>query len=80
MAQPVLGDDTARFVQPRGLVFVTVLWVVALAWAVCRGLYLLVLLAFGIRPTAADIVTIAESAIMRAHVPIKRGFIAVLLR
>ena len=64
VAQPVLGDDTVRFVQPRGLVFVTVLWVVALAWALCRGLYVLVLLAFGIRPTAADIVTIAASLLL----------------
>jgi hypothetical protein len=46
------------------MVFVTVLWVVAVIWAVCRGLYVLMLLAFGIRPTAADIVTIGESLLV----------------
>ena len=63
---PVLGppDDTVTFFQPRGLVFVTVLWVVAAAWLVCRGLYLLALLAAGIRPTAADIAGIAESLLV----------------
>ena len=52
------------FAQPRGMVFVTMLWVAAGVWAVCRGLYVLILLAFGIRPTAADIVTIAESLLV----------------
>jgi hypothetical protein len=66
VASPILGpaDDTVPFVQPRGMVFVTVLWVVAVVWAVCRGLYVLVLLGFGIRPTAADIGTIAESLLV----------------
>lgn len=58
------ADDTALFFQPRGLVFVTMLWVIAAAWAVCRGLYVVILLAFGIRPTAGDIVTIAESLLL----------------
>jgi hypothetical protein len=40
------------------------LWVIAAAWAICRGLYLLVLLAFGIRPTAGDITTVAESLLL----------------
>jgi hypothetical protein len=68
MAQPhpLLGptEDTVTFIQPRGMVFVTMLWVIAAAWAVCRGLYLLVLLSFGIRPTAADITTVAESLLL----------------
>ena len=65
-AEPVIGpvEDTAIFFQPRGMVFVTVLWVIAVVWAVCRGLYVLVLLACGIYPTAADIVTIAESLLV----------------
>jgi hypothetical protein len=46
------------------MVFVTVLWVVAVVWTVCRGLYVVTLLAFGIRPAAADIVTIAESLLV----------------
>jgi hypothetical protein len=64
--EQILGpaDDAVTFFQPRGMVFVTMLWVAAVAWAVCRGLYVLVLLAFGIRPTAADIVTVAESLLV----------------
>lgn len=65
-AEPVIGpvDDTAIFVQPRGMVFVTMLWVIAIVWAVCRGLYVLILMAFGIHPTAADIVAVAESLLV----------------
>lgn len=65
-AEPAIGpaEDTAIFCQPRGMVFVTWLWAIAVAWAACRGLYLLVLLAFGIRPVAADIVSIAESLLI----------------
>jgi hypothetical protein len=64
--QQVIGpaDDTAVFFQPRGMVFVTMLWVIAVVWAVCRGLYVVILLAFGIHPTAGDIVTIAESLLL----------------
>jgi hypothetical protein len=64
--EPVLGpvDDTVTFFQPRGLVFVTVLWVIAAVWLVCRGLYVLMLLAFGIRPTAADIATVAANLLI----------------
>jgi hypothetical protein len=64
--QQVIGpaDDTALFFQPRAMVFVTMLWVIAAAWALCRGLYVLILLAFGIHPTAGDIATIAESLLL----------------
>jgi hypothetical protein len=64
--EPVLGpaDDTVTFFQPRGLVFVTVLWVIAAVWLVCRGIFVLVLLAFGIPPTAGDIVTIPENLLV----------------
>jgi hypothetical protein len=58
------AEDTAIFIQPRAQVFVTWLWVIAVLWAAARGLYVLVLLAFGIRPTAGDIVTIAESLLV----------------
>jgi hypothetical protein len=58
------GEDATTFFQPRGLVFVTMLWVIALAWLACRALSVLVLLAFGTRPTAGDIVTIAESLLV----------------
>jgi hypothetical protein len=65
-AQPILGpaDDTVTFFQPRGLVFVTMLWVIAAVWLVCRGIYVLALLAFGIRPTVHDISTLAESQLV----------------
>lgn len=65
-AEPILGavDDTTTFFQPRGLVFVTMLWVIAAAWLACRGVYLLALLAYGIRPTVHDITTLAESQLV----------------
>jgi hypothetical protein len=65
-AEPVIGpvDDTVTFFQPRGLVFVTMLWVVAAVWLVCRGVYVLALLALGIRPSVHDITTITESQLV----------------
>jgi len=76
--EPVLGpaDDTVTFFQPRGLVFVTVLWVIAAVWLACRGLYALVLLAFGIRPTADDIVTILQSLLV---VPVVSACVVLLI-
>jgi hypothetical protein len=64
--QPAIGpsDDATIFVQPRGTVFITMLWVIAAAWAVFRGAGVLVGLLFGVRPTADDIVTIGESLIV----------------
>jgi hypothetical protein len=64
--QPAIGpsDDATIFFQPRGMVFVTMLWVIAIAWAVCRGLWVAVELLFGVRPQAADIASIAESLIV----------------
>jgi hypothetical protein len=50
--------------------------VIAAGWAVCRGLYVLVLLAFGIRPTAADITTIAESLLI---VPVVAACVVILI-
>lgn len=63
---PVIGpaEDTAGFFQPRGQVFVTMLWVIAIGWAICRGLWILIAMAFGSRPGADDIATIAESLIL----------------
>jgi hypothetical protein len=54
---PILGptDDTVHFFQPRGMVFVTMLWVIAAGWLVFRGLYLLMLMAFGIHPSSGEI-------------------------
>ena len=64
--QPAIGpsEDAAIFVQPRGTVFVTMLWVIAIAWAICRGLLVLVALPFGVRPDAGDIASIGESLIV----------------
>jgi len=64
--QPAIGpsDDTTIFFQPRGMVFVTMLWVIAIAWAVCRALMLGITLLVGGRPQAGDIAAIAESLIL----------------
>jgi hypothetical protein len=61
----VLGpaDDTVTFFQPRALVYVTMLWVVAAVWAACLGLVALVRFGLGDPPTAGDIVTYAELAL-----------------
>ena len=63
---PVIGpaEDATLFFQPRGQVFVTMLWVSAAAWALCRGLWLLIALLFGAPPEPADIVPVAESLIV----------------
>jgi len=65
-AEPVLGpaDDATIFFQPRGMVFVTMLWVIAVVWSVCLAVTLAVLWAFGIHPGPGDIVTIAESLLL----------------
>ena len=62
----VLGpaDDTVTFFQPRAMVYVTMLWVVAAVWVVCLGLFVLVRLAFGDAPAAADIGTYAQVALI----------------
>jgi hypothetical protein len=63
---PVLGplDDTVTFFQPRAEVFVTMLWVIAAVWTVCRGIYLLIRLGMGTRPDAGDIPGVAESLLV----------------
>ena len=63
---PILGptDDTVHFFQPRGMVFVTMLWVIAAGWLVFRGLFLLVQMAFGIHPSAADIASTAANLLV----------------
>jgi len=58
----VLGpaDDTVTFFQPRAMVYVTMLWVVAASWIVCLALFTLVRLALGDAPAAGELVTYAE--------------------
>jgi hypothetical protein len=62
----VLGpaDDTVTFFQPRAMVYVTMLWVVAAVWAACLVLFVLVRLVLGDPPAAGDIVTYAELALI----------------
>ncbi len=75
---PVLGplDDTVTFFQPRGEVFVTMLWVISAVWLVCRALYVLVRLALGTRPGAGDIAGLAESLLV---VPLVATCVVILL-
>lgn len=81
-AEPVIGpaDDATIFFQPRGMVFVTMLWVLAVAWTVCLVLLLAGLWAFGIRPGAGHIVTIAESLLLVPAVGAGLGILAVWRR
>jgi hypothetical protein len=62
----VLGpaDDTVTFFQPRAMVFVTMLWVSATLFAAGLGLHLLIRVAIGHPPTAADVVTTLELALI----------------
>ena len=62
----VLGpaDDTVTFFQPRAMVYVTMLWVIAAVWVVCLALFVLVRVALGDGPTAGDIVTYVEVALI----------------
>lgn len=62
----VLGpaDDTVTFFQPRAMVYVTMLWVVAAVWILCLGLFLAVRLALGDSPTVGELITYAEMALI----------------
>jgi hypothetical protein len=62
----VLGqaDDTVSFFQPRALVYVTMLWVVAAVWALCLALFVLLRVVLGDPPAAGDIVTYLELALI----------------
>jgi hypothetical protein len=58
------GEDATTFFQPRALVFVTMLWVIALVWLLCTGLFVSILLLVGIHPEAGDILIIVESLLI----------------
>jgi hypothetical protein len=62
----VLGpdDDTVTFFQPRAMVFVTMLWVVAAVWDLTVATFVGILVAMGDRPTPAEIVTYIELALI----------------
>ena len=65
MTQPsISAEETAYFIQPRAQVFVTWLWVIGLTFALCRGLYVLVLLAFGVPPSVDDLAGTIESLLI----------------
>jgi hypothetical protein len=55
-----VGEDATTFFQPRAMVFVTMLWVIALGALVCLLVVVLVALAIGVRPTASGLVTALE--------------------
>jgi hypothetical protein len=58
----VLGpaDDTVSFFQPRAMVYVTMLWVVAAVWTFCLLLFVLLRGILGDPPAADEIVTYLE--------------------
>ena len=58
------GEDATLFTQPRAEVFVTVLWVCAAVFFVCRGLAVLVQVLLGHPPTLSELVVIAESMLV----------------
>ncbi|MCU7726556.1 BPS1 family protein [Actinoplanes sp. KI2] len=62
----VLGptDDTVKFFQPRAMVFVTMLWVIAAVWATALALHLLVRVATGYVPSGGTIVIYVEIALI----------------
>ena len=74
----VLGpaDDTVTFFQPRAMVYVTMLWVTAAVWVTCLGLHVLLRVALGDHPSAGEIVTYAEVALI---VPVVLAALILLL-
>jgi hypothetical protein len=58
------GEDATTFFQPRALVFVTMLWVIALVWLICTGAYVTVLFMAGIYPESGDILIMIESLLI----------------
>jgi hypothetical protein len=78
----VLGpaDDGVTFFQPRGMVFVTMMWVAAAIWAPCLGVYVLVRAALGVDLRPADLVTVLESLLIIPVVAAGAGILAVWRR
>ena len=74
----VLGpaDDTVTFFQPRAMVYVTMLWVMAAVWALGLGLDVLLRLAVGGSISGAEIVTYLEWALI---VPVVLAALVLLL-
>ena len=70
------GEDATTFFQPRAEVFVTMLWVSAAVFAVCRGLSVLVQVLLGDPPTVDDLIGVAESLLI---VPVVTAGVVILL-
>ncbi|MFI5891368.1 hypothetical protein ACIA5D_14790 [Actinoplanes sp. NPDC051513] len=62
----VLGpaDDTVTFFQPRAMVYVTMLWVIAAVWVTGLALQILFRLAIGGSLSAGELVTYLELALI----------------
>ena len=74
----VLGpaDDTVTFFQPRAMVYVTMLWVIAAVWTVCLGLLLILRVMIGRPPAAGEVVPTLELALV---VPVVLAALILLL-
>ncbi|GGQ63384.1 hypothetical protein [Couchioplanes azureus] len=71
-----VGEDATTFFQPRAMVFVTMLWVIALGWLACGVLVLLGAYALGARPAVGDLVLALESVLIGP--PVVAGTILLL--
>ncbi|GID92573.1 hypothetical protein ACFQFC_39730 [Amorphoplanes digitatis] len=58
------GEDATTFFQPRALVFVTMLWVIALVWLLVTVLYGAVVYVTGIELKSGDILIMVESVLI----------------
>ena len=70
------ADDTVTFFQPRAMVYVTMLWVIAAVWVTALALHLLIRFAIGDAPTGGAIVTYLEAALI---VPVVLAAVMLLL-
>ena len=62
----ILGpaDDTVTFFQPRAMVYVTMLWVIAAVWVTALALHILLRFAIGNAPSGNAVVTYLEAALI----------------
>ncbi|MFI7540594.1 hypothetical protein [Actinoplanes sp. NPDC049599] len=70
------GEDATTFFQPRAEVFVTMLWVCAAVWLLCRGLSVLIQVLLGDPFTVGDLVAVAESLLI---VPVVTASVVLLI-
>jgi hypothetical protein len=74
----ILGpaDDTVTFFQPRAMVYVTMLWVIAAVWVTALALHILLRFAIGDAPSGNAVVTYLEAALI---VPVVLAAVILLL-